>query len=139
MFAEGLTRNDSQGVRSPESSWQLTRAEAIHGLPLSGLGADLSWVAGKRHFEDVSPGRVARTKIQDLQGLPMAGSGADIALAGGRRQVSPEATRSTGGRRTRPELLAGLPVVDISLAGGRRMYHGAATRAGSAPPPATNA
>jgi len=153
MFGSGSTALiDNLGERSPvarrssmpEKPWGpgLTKAECIHGLPLSGLGADLSWSAGKKLFESApnSAGARGRTKIEHLAGIPFHGGGADISRAGGRRHMSPSGSMSP---RLKSEHLAGMPLAgggaDIAYAGGRRMFEcrsqsAACLRSASEPP-----
>lgn len=153
MFGSGSTALiDNLGERSPvarrssmpEKPWGpgLTKAECINGLPLSGLGADLSWSAGKKLFESApnSAGARGRTKIEHLAGIPFQGVGADISRAGGRRHMSPSGSTSP---RLKSEHLAGMPLAgggaDIAYAGGRRMFEcrsqsAACLRSASEPP-----
>mmetsp|Transcript_29586 Transcript_29586/g.78331 ORF Transcript_29586/g.78331 Transcript_29586/m.78331 type:complete len:471 (+) Transcript_29586:81-1493(+) len=148
MFdARGALRSESQSPRHYGAGTGVCKGDLTLGLPLSGAGADLSWVAGKRHYSP-SPGPVTpRTKAEIFQGhggYPLSGQGADISFACGKRNFPTESKLEFGAaspRRSKIEALHGLPMAgrdaDITLAGGRRQFaqaHAVTTRGESAPP-----
>lgn len=150
MFdARGALRCESHSPRHHGAGTGVVKADLTLGLPLSGVGCDLSWVAGKRHFSP-SPGPVTpRTKAEVFQGnaagYPLSGQGADLSLCGGKRHFAAESKLEFGAaspRRSKIEALHGLPMAgrdaDITLAGGKRQFargvHPPTTRGESAPP-----
>lgn len=109
-----LGRSTGGCAASPPARIVCTKAEALRGFPLKGMGADISLLARRRHYPAVERASStenigerqfsssSRTKIEMMAGLPLSGQGADIGLLTRRRHHFESGPGSVVRRRSAP-------------------------------------